>query len=115
MNDFANKGTSPSTVEFCSSQDVVSQLSRVRHREVGLRTLSFQRKNATGGDNHFVSEVVLERQLIILELESSDLHAAERKQDSWWGYWHSLCKTIKVKVKSLIHVRLFATPRTVAY
>ena len=84
-------------------------------QKVWLRTLSFQRKSATRGDNHLVSEVVLERQLIILELESSDLHAPEKKQDSWWGYWQSQCKTIKVKVKSLSHVRLFATPRTVAY
>jgi len=76
----------------------------VRPREVGLRTLSFQRKSATGGDNHLGSEVVLERQLIILELESSDLHAPEKKQDSWWGYWQSQCKTIKVKGKSLSHV-----------
>ena len=76
----------------------------MRPREVGLRTLSFQRKSATGGDNHLVSEVVLERQLIILELESSDLHAPEKKQGSWWGYWHSQCKTIKVKGKSLSHV-----------
>ena len=87
----------------------------MRPREVGLRTLSFQRKSGTGGDNHLVSEVVLERQLIILELESSDLHAAERKQDSWWGYWHSLWKTMKVKVKSVSRVLLFATPWTVAY
>ena len=84
-------------------------------QRVWLRTLSFQRKSATRGDNHLVSEVVLERQLITLELESSDLHAPEKKQGSWWGYWHSQCKTIKVKVKSLSHVRLFATPRTVAY
>ena len=83
---------------------MVSQPSRVRPREVGLRTLSFQRKSATGGDNHLVSEVVLERQLITLELESSDLHAPEKKQGSWWGYWHSQCKTIKVKGKSLSHV-----------
>ena len=73
-------------------------------QRVWLRTLSFQRKSATGGDNHLVSEVVLERQLITLELESSDLHAPEKKQGSWWGYWHSQCKTIKVKGKSLSHV-----------
>ena len=73
-------------------------------QKVWLRILSFQRKSATRGDNHLVSEVVLERQLITLELESSDLHAPEKKQGSWWGYWHSQCKTIKVKGKSLSHV-----------
>ena len=38
-------------------------------QRVWLRTLSFQRESATRGANHLVSEVVLERQLIILELE----------------------------------------------
>ena len=35
MNDFANKETSPSTVEFWSSQDAVSLPSWVRLREFG--------------------------------------------------------------------------------
>ena len=63
-------------------------------QRVWLRTLSFKRKSATRGDNHLVSEVVLERQLIILQLEYSHIHALEKKQDSWRGYWHSLWKTL---------------------
>ena len=63
-------------------------------QRVWLRTLSFQRKSATGGDNHLVREVVLERQLIILQLEYSHIHALEKKQDSCWGYWNNPRKTI---------------------